>query len=506
MNSLDDTIVALSTPLGRAALAVVRLSGSDAVAIASRIFRGGSTGSGAGPLSEAPARVQRVGHAIDPTNPSGAMIDEVVAVVLRSPASYTGEDMVEITCHGGGQSAPRLVRALMASGARAAGPGEFTQRAFLNGRIDLAQAEAVADVIHAETELAHRLAARQIEGALSHGLSAIAEPLRDLLAETEARVDFAEDAGLDELPPTIEAGLAHAAHALDALLAGSDLGRRAREGVRLAIVGRPNVGKSSLFNALLGEDRAIVTAQPGTTRDAVSERWELAGVPVRLVDTAGVRDASGLVETLGIERARREIEGSDLVLWVLDRAEAVAEEDRAVGQLLEGRTRVVALNKSDRASSIDVRELGLVENEVVPVSARTGEGMAALRTRLVPAVTGESPGPAAAGAGVGTAAGGASEALVTNARHIDALERARTAIRSALAAAQPLVPETVGAPHDPGADRASSADPIPAGTSAPGEIVAGEIRVALAALGEVTGEAVAPDLLDRIFARFCIGK
>ncbi len=480
-DSTFDTIAAISTPLGRAALAVVRITGPQAVVIAGRVFRTGADG-----LVNAPARTLRFGHAVDP---GGDPIDEVVAVVLRAPASYSGEDMVELTCHGGSQSAPRLLRALLTAGARAAGPGEFTQRAFLNGRIDLAQAEAVADVIHAETELAHRLAARQIEGALSRGLSAIAEPLRDLLAGTEARVDFAEDAGLEELPPSIESGLARAAQALDLLLAGSDLGRRAREGVRLAIVGRPNVGKSSLFNALLGEDRAIVTAIPGTTRDAVSERLELSGVPVRLVDTAGVRDAKGQIETLGIERARREIDGADLVLWVLDRAEPARGEDRAVGALLQGHARVVALNKSDRASALDARVLGIHEEESIAVSAHTGAGIAELRARLAAVVAG--------GTGGSGAMGSAAEALVTNTRHIEALGRARIALARALEAVRPLVPEGAGGARAAGAR---------AGLPAPGEIVAGEIRLALEALGEVTGEAVAPDLLDRIFARFCIGK
>jgi len=465
---MNDTIAALSTPLGRSALAVVRLSGPDAVAVADRVFRGS-----AGALALAPPRTLRHGHAVGPDD---AVIDEVLAAVLPGPASYSGETMVEITCHGGDWSSSRLLGALLEAGARAARAGEFTERAFLNGRIDLAQAEAVADVIHAESELAHRLAARQVAGALSSGLSAIAEPLRDLLAEVEARVDFAEDVGESALPGHVARGLAEAGAALDALLEGANLGRKAREGARLAIVGRPNVGKSSLFNALLGEDRAIVTALPGTTRDAVSERLDLAGIPVRLVDTAGVREgAPGVVEQLGIERSAREADAADAVLWTLDASAPWGDDDARLHAWLGAREGagagartplVVALNKSDLPPALQAAH---VPAGAVRVSALTGFGLADLRAHLA----------AALGAPLG-GAGASAEALVTNARHIEALRRARTALDEA---------RTAAAAH-----------------ALPGEIVAGEIRVALSALGEVTGEAVAPDLLERIFARFCVGK
>lgn len=466
---MTDTIAAISTSPGRSALAIVRLSGADAVAIADRVFVGTPSTS----LAAGAPRTLRHGIAREA---NGEAIDELIAVVLAAPASYTGESMVEFTCHGGDWSAPRLMDALLAAGARAARPGEFTERAFLNGRMDLAQAEAVADVIHAESALAHRLAARQITGALSKGLSSVAEPLRDLLAEVEARVDFAEDVGEAALPPHIEAGLAHAAVALSDLLRGSDLGRRAREGARLALVGRPNVGKSSLFNALLGESRALVAAIPGTTRDAVSERLELSGIPVRLIDTAGVRgahDTAGVrevdthaqVERLGIARTHEEIAGADVVLFVLDGSMPRASEDDAIAALLSDRTCLVAINKSDLPRRLDPLPRSMPEP--IAVSAHTGEGVAALREALARAL--------AFGA---HASSNGAEALVTNARHIDALRRAQGALEEARRAA----------------------------TFAPGEIVAGEIRVALGALGEVTGEAVAPDLLERIFARFCIGK
>jgi tRNA modification GTPase len=432
----------------------VRLSGPAAVEIADRVFRGRRA------LAVLPARRLAYGRAADA---AGQVLDEVTAVVLREPASATGEDMVEITCHGGTRSAPRLLAALLAAGARSARAGEFTERAFLHGRIDLAQAEAVADVIHAETDLAHRLAARQIEGGLSRGLSAVAESLREALAEIEARVDFAEDVGGVIVPAPVAAALAGAELALDRLLTGADLGRRAREGARVVLAGRPNAGKSSLFNALLGEDRALVTAEPGTTRDALAERLDLEGMPVRLLDTAGLREAFA-VEALGVERARRELATADLVLWIVDGSRPRTDDDRAADRLVAEKPHVIALSKADLpAAAVATGELP----GAIAVSAVTGEGLPALRAGLATALRDGRP------------AGAAAEALVTNGRHIEALGRAREAIVAAR---------------------------MGAGEGIPGELVAGDVRAALEALGEVTGEAVAPDLLERIFARFCIGK
>jgi tRNA modification GTPase len=478
---MDDTIAALSTPLGPSALAVVRVTGARAVAVVARVWRAA--------VSLEQADVRRLVHGRI-ADADGETIDDVLAAVFRAPASYTGEDMVEITCHGGAFAAPRVLDALLSAGARAAAPGEFTQRAFLHGKMDLSQAEAVADVIHAETELAHRMAARQLDGALARALGAIVEPLRDLLAETEARVDFAEDVGWG-VPPHVAEGIACADRALAALLENADWGVRAREGVRLALVGRPNVGKSSLFNALLGEDRAIVTPMPGTTRDVLAERWTIAGVPVRLTDTAGVRDAStradddARIEALGIERARREADTADVVVWVVDRSEPWADEDEALAASLPDRPGVIALNKSDLPSRLAWRDI--VANDawrsapLVEVSARTGDGMLALRSGLAALVAGGFE-RAGARSNDGPSHDATASAHVTNRRHLDALERARTALARAHGACDP----------DAG--------------GGPGELVAAEIRLALEAIGEVTGESAAPDLLERIFNRFCIGK
>lgn len=467
MHSTHDTIAALATAPGAAGLAVVRVSGPRAIAIASRVFRGRAT------LDAAPGHTLHHGWIED----GGARVDEVVVALFRAPRSYTREDVVEISCHGGRLPAGRVLDALRAAGARAAAPGEFTLRAFLHGRLDLAQAEAVADVIAAESRAAHEMALSQLAGTLSRQLAALAEALRDALAEVEARVDFAEDVGGVEVPAHVVRAIRDGSRALDGLLAGAPWARAVREGVKVPIVGRPNAGKSSLFNALLGEERAIVTPEPGTTRDRVSETVELEGVRVTLSDTAGLRESAGAVESLGIARTREVITEAAALIWVVDGSAPLDDADRAIAATLPART-VVALNKSDRPSLLEAAEVrrvpqpagaGNLEPEmeepwpVVRVSATRGDGLDALRSALLAALGGRP------GADLTAAAG--------NARHTEALGRARAALA-----------------------RAADA------TDAPGEIVAVELREALAAIGEVTGQGVGEDLLDRIFGRFCVGK
>lgn len=459
MQPLDDTIAAIATAPGAAGLAVVRVSGRGALACADAVFRGSSR------LATVPGHTLHHGWA----EQDGRRLDEVVAAVFRAPRSYTGEDTVEFSCHGGGVPAARVLAALLAAGARLAGPGEFTLRAFLGGRLDLAQAEAVADLVHAETVSAGDLALSQLSGELSRRLAAFESALADAAAEVEARVDFAEDVGGIETPPHVRAAVTEVAREIDALLTGSAFARAVREGVRVPLVGEPNAGKSSLFNALLGEERAIVTSEPGTTRDRVSEAIEVAGVRVTLSDTAGVRVAESPVEAMGVARALAALEDAALVLWVVDGSRPfVVDADDPLPPALAGRRVVVALTKSDLgtvADAIAVTAAAGGAHAVVPVSAVRGEGLEALRTALAGAL----------GAGsVGGVAG-----AVGNARHAEALERARAALQRADAAAH---------------------------AGAPGEIVALELREALAAVGEVTGRQVGEDLLERIFSRFCIGK
>jgi tRNA modification GTPase len=369
-----------------------------------------------------------------------------------------------------------VLDALLAAGARLAGPGEFSLRAFLRGRLDLAQAEAIADLVHAETESAGDLALAQLSGALSRRLAAIEERLLGCVAEVEARVDFAEDVGGVEIPEHVREAIAGVLEELDALLGSAPWGRAVREGVRVPIVGRPNAGKSSLFNALLGEERAIVASEPGTTRDRVSEKIEIAGVAVTLSDTAGVRDARDPVEAMGVARALAALEGAAVVVWVVDGSQPFDPMGDPLPAQLAGRHVVVAFTKSDLGRVADpgaaLRVLDGAEDPclrmgapAVHVSTVTGEGLVELRMGL------------AAELGAGTPGGLAS--AVANPRHTDALARARAALARA----------------------GETADAL-----APGEIVALELRESLAAIGEVSGRQASEELLERIFSRFCIGK
>ncbi len=464
---MNDTITAIATAPGRAGLAVLRVSGPEALPVAARVFRGG--------VALAKVESHTLHHGWAHTLADARRLDEVVAAVFRAPRSYTGEDVVELSCHGGRLSAERLLEAVVASGARLARPGEFTQRAFLNGRIDLAQAEAVADVIHAETVAAHELALAQLAGSLSTTLDALADRTTDALAEVEARVDFAEDVGGVEVPPHVVALIAAVHGDLDAMLASAAWGRAVRDGVRVPLVGRPNVGKSSLFNALIGEERAIVTEVPGTTRDRVTESIELFGARVTLSDTAGLRESADVVEAIGVARARGTLEESRAVVWVVDGAVPLVAADEQIAAAFAGKRVLVALNKSDLATAITPRSLEALLRDTrwsasVPISAARGDGLGELRELLAQLIEAAPP--------TDTLSGAVHVALA-NPRHVDAIGRAAAALARASAAAA---------------------------AGLPGEIVALELRESLAAIGEVTGRAVDDDVLDRIFGRFCIGK
>jgi tRNA modification GTPase len=464
---LDDTITALATAPGTAGLAVLRVSGADALALSDRVFRG------TGALLHANGHTLHHGWAVDGSRRDERgderRLDEVVAAVFRAPRSFTGEDTVEWSCHGGVVPARRVLDALLAAGARLAGPGEFSLRAFLHGRMDLAQAEAVADLVHAQTESAGDLALAQLAGGLSRQLAAVEEKLLGVAAEVEARVDFAEDVGGVEIPAHVREAIACTLAQLDTLLESAAWARAVREGVSIPIVGQPNAGKSSLFNALLGEDRAIVAEQPGTTRDRVSESLEIAGVQVTLSDTAGVRDARDPVEAMGVARSLAALDGAAVVLWVVDGSQPFDPAGDPLPAQLAGRRVVVALTKSDLRSVVDASTLAnavqATEWSAVNVCSLTGEGLAELRAALAECL------------GAGQAGGLAS--AVANPRHTDALARARAALA-----------------------RAGEAGV----SGAPGEIVALELRDALAAIGEVTGRHASEELLERIFSRFCIGK
>ena len=447
--STHDTIVAIATPPGRGGIGVVRLSGPSAHTIAQQLI------THRGALEPRHATLTKVRLGPDTTNDVlPAAIDHAVALYFPAPASYTGDDVVELSAHGSPVVLRAIVHAAIESGARPAEPGEFTLRAYLNGRIDLMQAEAVADLIDAATPLQARAAFDQLEGTLTRAISEIDEAVFDLIAQLEASVDF-PDEGYHFVDP---AALARAIDGLVAqtkgLLADARRGRLIREGLQVAIIGRPNVGKSSLFNALLGTARAIVTAAPGTTRDLVAEVVDVEGLRVTLVDTAGLREATDLAEIEGVERSRQAVGVADLILHVIDGDELPETPDARC---------LVVRNKSDIAPAT----AAATKAGVISVSAQTGDGLTQLRQRLV-AVLGVEP--------------KRERPEITNVRHIALVERAHEALARARAAAL--------------ADTGSM----------PEEFVLADLQEARAALEEISGKRAPDALLAHIFSRFCIGK
>ncbi|MBI4295197.1 MAG: tRNA uridine-5-carboxymethylaminomethyl(34) synthesis GTPase MnmE [Chloroflexi bacterium] len=443
----QDTIAAISTAVGQAGIGVVRLSGKEARPIAAKLFTG-----------ELGHRRLAYGHIIDPD--TGATVDEVLVAYMAAPHTYTREDVVEINCHGGPLPLQRVLELALRHGARLANPGEFTLRAFLNGRIDLAQAEAVLDVVQARTEAGLRLAVQGLGGRLSAPLKELRRQLVTLLAYLSASVDFAEDEIEEQ---EVLRPLSGIRQRLQELLAGAEAGMVYRHGVRTAIVGRPNVGKSSLLNRLLRENRAIVTPVPGTTRDTLEETLNLRGVPFLLVDTAGIVHSLDPVESLGVERSRRAIEQADLVLLVVDSSQALDDADRGIMALVGNCAALLVANKCDLPLKAELKDIPW---PVVPISALTGQGLAELEEKMVQMAlgghvhSGEWP-------------------LVTNARHKEALERAERH----LAAAQKAL--EAGLPDD---------------------LMSIDVSAAASALGEVTGETLTEDLLNAIFSQFCVGK
>ncbi len=457
--SLDDTIAAIATPPGEGGIGIVRLSGPDALSILQQIFSINPKSQTSNPKSLFPRRFT-YGCVVDPE--TGQTVDEVMAVYMPAPRTYTREDVVEIHGHGGPAPLRLILELALRYGARLAGPGEFTLRAFLRGRLDLAQAEAVVDIVRARTEAGLRVAVDQLGGRLSQAVRDARRLLIEVLAYLEASLDFSDE----EVPPQpLAPRLQPAAEAIQNLLAEADRGIILRQGVRVAIVGRPNVGKSSLLNALLRTDRAIVTPIPGTTRDTLEEAVNLGGVAFVLVDTAGIAASDDMVERLGIERSRAALARADLVLLVLDGSQALTPADWEIAALVGERRAIMVINKLDLPQLLD-GAWPLPGAPCVQLSALTGQGLDELETALLDRVLGgdlaipDAP-------------------LVTQPRHKAALHRALEHIQSALRA------ETAGLTSD---------------------LIAIDVTSAANALGEITGETAGEDVLEAIFSQFCVGK
>jgi tRNA modification GTPase len=453
----DETIVAIATPPGRGGIGVVRISGADAKKIAMSMLRL------SGRLVPRHAAIAELVDSADDqrptTNDQTERLDEVIVTYFQKPHSYTAEDVVEISCHGSPVLLRRAIEIAIANGARLAEPGEFTMRAFLNGRIDLTQAEAVRDLIESQTLFQAKVAAQQLEGALAGRVRSIKQSLVDLIALLEAGIDFAEDdvpiAPADDILPRIAAVRAP----LQELARSFAYGKVVHEGLTLAIVGRPNVGKSSLFNGLVERERAIVTATPGTTRDLVTETVAIGGIPVRLVDTAGIRKASDEAESIGIRKSMEALAEADVVLLVVDMSQPFNEWDAELAGRLEQRAAITVLNKADLASPEE-------RNSTLQLmtSALTGEGIDELRRRIVEL----------AGAGAQQEPG-----FLTNTRHQSLVNNSLAALDRAEAAVRDKVPH---------------------------EMLLLDLYSALRPLDEITGATTADDILNLIFSRFCIGK
>ena len=459
---LSDTIAAIATPRGEGGIGIVRVSGSLALSIACKIFKSPQHAS---PV-DFPSHTLNYGHVVDPI--TGDVVDEVMLGVMHSPKSYTAEDVVEFNCHGGREPLTAVLDLTLQAGARLAEPGEFTRRAFLNGRIDLAQAEAVADLIRSKTDLTRQIAVDGLTGRLSQEVNSLNDRLANLLAEVEASIDF-PDEELDFLDLD---GMRRAAQSiqdrLEQLIATASDGKIVRDGIDIAILGKPNVGKSSLLNRLLKSKRAIVTEIPGTTRDTIEETLNLRGIPVNLTDTAGIRRTEDIVEQQGVERSKRYLDRASLILMVFDASEPLTDLDIELLGETSSRSAILVLNKIDLPIAIAPEELQRYapQKTVVETSMLRGEGIEELKSTVLrhviggDFVLGDSP-------------------IITNVRHDDALRRAQISLAHAIASLDVKMPP---------------------------ELIAVDLRSSLDAIGEIVGKTTTEDILDRIFSQFCIGK
>lgn len=461
MHLIDDIIAAISTPPGSGGIGIVRMSGAGCIALADTVFRGKKK------LVDKASHTLSYGTIIDPSD--GTVIDEVLASVMKAPHTYTKEDIVEINCHGGYYVTQRVLQALLYAGARMAEPGEFTKRGFLNGRIDLTQAEAVIDVIQAKTELSRKAAMGQLEGRLKTEVRALRSQIIDMIASIEAVIDYPDYDIEEETYDSMEKGAKEILARIQQLLAGAERGKIVREGLQTVIVGKPNVGKSSLLNWFLEEERAIVTNIPGTTRDTVEEMINIDGIPVKIVDTAGIRETGDVVERLGVEKSKTYAQNADLVLMMLDSSRPLEDEDKDILSFIQDKHSIILLNKSDLTPKLSMEELStfVPKEQIISVSVRENTGFDVLIETIKKMFFSEQ------------LMQGQDELLLGNTRHQNALYQAQLAMEHCLETIAMRMPE---------------------------DFISLDLQDASSALGEITGDVADEEIIDRIFTKFCLGK
>ncbi|URZ02781.1 tRNA uridine-5-carboxymethylaminomethyl(34) synthesis GTPase MnmE [Clostridium felsineum] len=455
-----DTIAAISTAVGSSGISIIRVSGKEALKVVDKIFRSKNKKS----IMDIETYTMRYGNIVELNN--NDIIDEVIVSFMKGPKSFTGENVVEVNCHGGIYPTKRVLEEIIKAGARLAEPGEFTKRAFLNGRLDLSQAEAVMDIINSKTELSMKSAVAQSEGAISREINKLRQNILEIIAHIEATVDYPEDDLEEVTSETVTKDINNIVKEIDRLIISADEGKILREGLNTVIIGKPNVGKSSLLNMLLDEKRAIVTDIPGTTRDVIEEYISIAGIPIKIVDTAGIRETEDIIEKIGVEKSKEKMKDADLIIYMIDSSRKIDDEDLEIIKFIKNKKYIVLINKVDLNNEEDRSKLKILEKEnIIDFSVKEKIGLDKLKVTIENMFSSGSIEQ--------------SSTMITNTRHKQALIRAKEHCNASLRALQDTL----------AIDLASI-----------------DIRNAWMALGEITGETLQEDLIDKIFKDFCLGK